>query len=99
MYIPKDSIEICGTLSTLAQRAEKSAKDICLAIIFVDSREDLVKLSAMQDLCSDFRTILILPNHEVETIDLASQLKPCLLDYADGDLGGLAAALGKMFKS
>jgi hypothetical protein len=99
MYIPKDSIEVCGSLSTLAQRAEKTAKDIYLAVLFVDTREDLAKLLTMRDLSSGFRSILILPNHEDETISLANQLKPCLLDYADGDLGGLAAALGKLFKS
>lgn len=99
MYIPKNSIEVCGSLSTLAQRVEKAAKDIYLAVLFVDTREDLAKLLTMRDLSSGFRIILVLPNREDETISLANQLKPCLLDYADGDLGGLAAALGKMFKS
>ena len=99
MYIPKNSIEVYGSLSTLAQRAEKAAKDIHLAVLFVDSREELAKLLTMRDLSSSLRIILVLPNREDETISLANQLKPCLLDYADGDLGGLAAALGKLFKS
>jgi hypothetical protein len=61
--IPYDRIEICDT-STLLREPRSLPKTFAWRLSLpIDTS---IKLRTMQDLCSDFRTILILPNHEVE---------------------------------
>jgi hypothetical protein len=47
-------------------------------------------------LLRDVRIILILPNHEDETVVMGHRLEPRLLTYADGDFTDVSAVLGRI---
>ena len=61
--------------------------------------KELEKILTLQDLLSDIRIILILPDRTPNTISKAHKLAPRFLTYLDSDFGEIKAVLHKMLKS
>lgn len=70
-----------------------------LGIIWPSSRQELLKLRAKGYLFRDMRIILILPDHNPDTISEGHLLRPRFVGYADGDPNDVVAVVAKLINA
>lgn len=95
-FFPKRKVKICQTFEKLSQRLKLPAELGSIVVLAPGSREDLLRILSKRDLLRGLRTVVIAPDHEVETTGIAYQLRPRYLTYLNGNFGDLAAVLHKM---
>jgi hypothetical protein len=94
--VPGEQIEIYRTIERLSNRLHQPTYNLDITILLAASKVDLFDLLSIQDLLTDIRIILILPDRESDTISKGHKLYPRFVSYADGDLKDVAAVLSKM---
>lgn len=87
------NMEVCRSLACLAQRLKEPTFDRELAVIVVASREELDGLLAIRELLQDLRIILVLPDHENDTVSQGHKLSPRFVSYMDRDFWDVVAVL------
>ena len=95
-FFPKRKVKICRTFEKLSRRLKLPAESGSIVVLAPGSREDLLKILSKRDLLRGLRTVVIAPDHEVETTGIAYQLRPRYLTYLNGNFGEFAAVLHKM---
>ncbi len=95
-FFPKKKIEFYRTFDCFSQRLRLPVQPQSIAVLAPGSRQDLREILSRIDLLRDLRIIVILPDHETETIAIAHQLRPRYLTHLNGDFEVLGAVLGKM---
>ncbi len=93
---PKAKKFFCISLADLIQRLRLPAASNSIALLAPDSKEGLQQLLSHSGILSTFRTVVIAPDHDAETIAMTHQFRPRYLTYLDSELGDLAAVLQKM---
>jgi len=94
--IPTAKIEIHRSIESLAQKIRQPEEEKNLLLLALHRREDLKEILGIRTIVENFRTVLVLPDQERETIAAAHQLRPRFVTTLDGDLEELAAVLKKM---
>jgi hypothetical protein len=94
--VPKKNLEIYRNFNSLSYRLQQPMNGLEIAILLADSDQDLTDFLSLQDLLSDIRIILVLPDREPSTFAKAHILGPRFMTYADSDLEDVKAVLGKM---
>jgi hypothetical protein len=89
-------IEVYRTLEDFSLRIKHPVQPNSIALLAPGSRQDLMKILSRRHLLRDFRTIIIAPDHETETVAVAHQFRPRYLTYLNGGFGEIAAVVGKM---
>ena len=97
--IPEKRVKVYKTLEGLLERLHRPIDPETILIIVASSREKLLEVSPLRRILGDFRTIVVAPDQEPETVALAHQLRPRFLTYANSDFGDLVAVLEKMIES
>ena len=69
-----------------------------IAVIMVSEHEELAELAEMRGVWDRFKTILVIPNGEPETIRLADQLHPIFLTCMSSDFAEVATILDHIKK-
>ena len=69
-----------------------------IAVLLAASHKELQELLSIKELLQHIRIILLLPDHENETIANGHKLYPRFLSYCDGNLDDVAAVLSKMIQ-
>lgn len=97
-HIPQDRIEICRSIAALESRLHKPLDGLTIAVFHIHSGDELEALITRRDLLADFRTILVLPDSEENTVARGHLLRPRFVVYGDGDLPDASVVLGKMLQ-
>jgi hypothetical protein len=97
--VPKESFEIYRNFNSLSYRLQQPMNGLKIAVLLADSDQDLTDFLSLQDLLSELRILLILPNHDSGMVSKAHALIPRYLAYADGDFDDVNAVLTRMFAS
>ncbi|MHC4499572.1 MAG: hypothetical protein ACYS21_10720 [Planctomycetota bacterium] len=94
--VPKKNLEIYRNFNSLSYRLQQPMNGLKIAILLAGSDQDLTDFLSLQDLLSELRIILILPNRESSTFAQAHLLGPRFMTYADSDFEDIKAVLSKM---
>ena len=97
--LPKEKIAVYENIDELSRRLKHPGQEGSIGILAPGSRQEILEILARRDLFRDLKTIIIAPDHETETINLAYQLRPRFLTYLNGDMGDLAAVISKIVSS
>jgi len=97
--VPKKNLEIYRIFNSLSYRLQQPMNGLKIAILLADSDQDLTDFLSLQDLLSELRIILILPDREPSTLEKAHILRPRFMTYADDGFEDFKAVLSKMLES
>jgi hypothetical protein len=95
-FVLKERLETYGKFGDLYKRLHQPKNDFQVAVLTATTDQELEDLLSLQDLLSDIRVILILPDRTPNTISKAHRLSPRFLTYFDSDFEELKAVLHKM---
>jgi hypothetical protein len=88
--------EIFRTLDSLEERISKQKKIFSSTVLYITDKEDLHDLVDRGDMFSNTKLILILPDHDNDTISIAQTLSPCFLTFVDNDFTDIRVVLSSM---
>ena len=94
----RDEFEIHRNLRTLSRRLRQPGYRWHIALLAIDTPEELDKILSINELLSDLRILLILSDQSPKTISKGLQLVPRLITYKDGNFRELTAVLKKMIR-
>jgi hypothetical protein len=95
---PLCQTEICRSVTSLSQRLRQRISDLTVIVLCAFEREELSEILALSDWLRDFRTILILPDRENDTIAQGLLLRPRFFSFADSDFSDVSAVLARMLR-
>ncbi len=96
LFFLKRRIERCRDLDALGKKLHEPYNYKDVVLLSPASKEELSRLLALQDLLSDMRIILVLPDRDDETVAMGHRLRPRMVSYSDGDYLDVAAVLTRM---
>ena len=97
--VPVEDMEIYTRIDTFSKRlCQPLLDDQSVAVLLAATKEELKEILSIQDLITDLRVIVVLPDRKKETIAKGHLLRPRYLAYADGNFSDVAAILEKMLK-
>lgn len=91
-----EQIEIYRSMDELSGRLCRAAGNIWAAILFGATAEDLYDFIGAASLLEDIRIILVLPDHETETVRGGLVLRPRFLTYIDSNPFEIGEVLSRM---
>ncbi|MEW5724981.1 MAG: hypothetical protein AB1896_17855 [Thermodesulfobacteriota bacterium] len=91
-------VESLPDLEALARRLRRPGADEVAVVLLAGTREALEALLSMEEFLRDRKIILVLPDHDKETVALGHRLGPRFLTYLDSDLSDVGAVLTRMIK-
>jgi hypothetical protein len=94
--VPKEKLEIYRNFNSLSYRLQQPMNGLKVAIFLASSDQDLTDFLSLQDLLSELRIILILPDREPSTFAKGHKLGPRYMTHDDSDFKDVKAVLGKM---
>jgi hypothetical protein len=96
LFFPRRRIEKCRDLKELGKKLHEPYNYKDVVLLSPAGKEELSSLLALQDLLSDMRVILVLPDRDDETVAMGHRLRPRMVSYNDGDYLDVAAVLTRM---
>ena len=94
--VPGEDIEICRSVQALSERLRKPVFDVCAAVLFVASGEDLAKILMFHDFLWNLRVITILPDSEAHMIAKAHLLRPRYVTWDDDNFESVGIILKRL---
>ena len=94
--VPPQHIEVCRSFGSLYRLFCRPGFDPGVAFLIPGGKEDLEKLISLRDVLLGKRIVLILPDHDPDSISKAHQLGPRFLGYADSAFDHVSAVVKKM---
>ena len=91
--IPDAVKDVCRTLDGFRQTLMDNMGTYKIVVLLCATQEEMNTFFMMRELFSECRLILIVPNHETETIHRAHRLYPRFLSYADSHFEDVAAVI------
>ena len=96
--VPGEKIVHVRTMEALVQRCRRLPRDIDVAVLPVNSRNELAGLCTLSGLLEKTKTLLILPERNQALISKAWELKPIYIDFSDSDFLDLSAVILNILK-
>ncbi len=94
--LPEVGLEIFSSFETLQQRLSAMLDTPIIAILTTDNRDKLDQYREVLKLFGDVRIVLILPDHDPETLRLGHRLYPRFVSYKDGNFDDLVSVVARM---
>lgn len=94
--LPEVGLEIFSTFDALYQRLFRLHDGPVVAILTTDNRGQLDQFRNLLELFVDVRIVLILPDHEQETLRLGHRLYPRFVSYKNGNLDDLVSVVARL---
>ena len=94
--VPKKDLEICRNIESLSSRLQQPMNGLDIAILLAGSVRDLTGFRSLQDLLSEMRILLVIPDREPDTFAKAHRLRPRFMTHTDSDFEDIKAVLGKI---
>ena len=93
------TLETCQSIEALHEKFRDPNKDNFVAVFVASSRDELMELQRFRKHIHDLRLILILPDNDKDTIDLAHKLRPRFVVNIYSDFNVVGDVLKKMFNN
>ena len=94
--LPGVELESQPSFPACYQRLSRLRDAGVIVILAAESREQLIEFRKLRDLFIELKIILVLPDHESETVHLAHQLYPRYIGYVDAPPDDLVAVAARM---
>ena len=94
--VPEKDLESVDSLGRLKNILRRPCIEQTVAILIASTGKELQELRELSELLSFVRLIIIAPDENKETIDLAYKLHPRYLSFYDSDFSDVAGVVGKM---
>ena len=91
-----DNVDIYKTFENFSERLSKPKKLDTIIIICPESMQDFKKLISYKNFLNNTKNILVLPDREKETLDLALLFFPRFYIFADQDFKQIGEIVKKM---
>ncbi len=92
------NVEIIDAFGVLTERLKRPSHNKIMALLFVDSEQELSQILSLQDLLRSIPSILILNDHDPKTTALAHLLRPRFVGYMDWDTRILLSIVTSMIQ-
>lgn len=92
-FVSRGSLEVFSDLRSFAARIRQPKRSFSVALIWNPTTEDLREIGLMRDFLIGVRTLLVLPDQEMETIALAHKIFPTYITYIDEGLSEVVSVL------
>jgi hypothetical protein len=89
-------VEAYGAIGDFSGRFRYPLDHLTIAVLVAATGSELMEISALRNLLSDVRVILILPNRDAETVHAGHALHPRFMSYIDSDVSIVTSVLRKM---
>jgi hypothetical protein len=96
--VPIENTEIYREIEQLGRRLRLPTCDISISVFFTKSKAELFDLVLLKESLLNLRIILILPDEDMETINMGHTLFPRFVTYIDSDFKDVKAVLRKMIQ-
>ncbi len=96
---PIETVRAYGNLPDLIEQLAVPQRDTVILILFIENTEELSRFQLIQPLISLFRTIVILPDNQAETISAGHNLFPRYLTVNDHGLDDVRAVVDRMINT
>ena len=94
--IADGSVCILSSLTALADEFRWDCPDRPVLILLAQDRQDLNAIQSFGSWLTDTRMVLILPDHDTDTVRRGHSLRPRYVGYADGGFADIVAVLRQM---
>jgi hypothetical protein len=94
--LPDRKVEIYHSIQEFSGRLRKPLVDISVAVLLAASRAELMEMICLEDLLSELRLVLILPDSQPEILKKAHLLHPRFIAATERDYKHLGGVLRKM---
>ena len=94
--LPEVGLEIFSSFEALNQRLFRVHDAPVIAILATDNRAQLDQFRELLELFADVRIVLILPDHEPETLRLGHRLYPRFVSYKNGNFDDLVSVVARL---
>jgi hypothetical protein len=95
--IPHDRIESFACLPDFEKRLRIPVEPDSIAVLSIDSRKELVQMQKLREMLTEIYILMIIPDREKRTFELAHILLPRFLSQKESDFVNLRFVLNKMF--
>jgi len=92
----KRKVELCRSIHELSERLSRPLFNFHISILFAADRKDLLAITSLGHFLSDMRIILVLPDHDPETIAKGHLLRPRFILWLDDDFTQMEIILKRM---
>ena len=94
--LPEVGLEIFSSFETLQQRLSAMLGTPVIAILTTDNLDQLEQYQEVLRVFGDLRIVLILPDHDPETLHRGHRLYPRFVSYKDGNFDDLVSVVARM---
>ncbi len=94
--IPPDRIEVCRTFGSLHRLCCQPGFDPRVVLLIPGGKEDLENIISLREVMLGKRVVLVLPDHDPDSISKAHKLSPRFLCFADSASDCVIAVVRKM---
>ena len=92
----RENIIVAQNMDQLIRILRQPLNGVVAAVLLAGTQNELLDFMPVRDLLLRIPSILILPDHEKETITRGHTLRPRFLTYADGDLSDVGDVFRKI---
>lgn len=90
------NLEILEGMDDLVQRLRRFGRHDIIAVLWINTKEELLDMLPIKDLLTGIRSILIVPDPNDETISRGHELMPRFVAFKDSNHQEITAILNKM---
>ena len=94
--VPPSRLEISASANDLIKVASRLAYGRGIAVLLINSKEDLKDVLSIKEQLMGMRIILVLPDKTSGTVSSGHRLYPLYLSYVDSDFKDVTAVLKKL---
>jgi hypothetical protein len=97
--IPESQIELFKSLGDLEKRLRMPVEPDSIAVLSVSDRDELQRIQLLRPLLTEIFVILVLPDRENGTIQLAHLLLPRFMSQQEDTFVDLGKVLAKIYRT
>lgn len=97
--IPKDRIELFKNLLDLRERLRTPVEPESVAVLSASNRDELRQMHLLRGLLPEIYVVLVIPDRQKSTIELAHLLLPRFLSRQSDDFTDLGKVLDKIYRT
>jgi len=95
--IPESQIETFKRLDDFSERLRMPVEPDSIAVLAASNREELRRMQMLRGLLTEIYVILVIPDREKSTIELAHLLLPRFLSHKESDFADFKVVLNRMY--
>lgn len=89
-------IKLCHSINDLSRCLHQQIAHFRIAVLYLETRRDLLDVLSLSDCLEDMKLILVLPDADPLTVTQAHALRPRFITYNDDSFDDLGIVLAKM---